>query len=127
MKIYHSQPVLTWRMLSGLLLVNSILMKVWFPLADEPSIVNRGCLLEDQTNLHHHARLNAQEAIDLARQRAQQFDTQAALERKTNEALKLAKGQAHVRDDNEEQTNPNGTSLLVDCTYFAATMVSYIY
>lgn len=55
---------------------------------------------EDQTNLHRHARHNAREAVALARQRAQQFDAQAALERKTNEALKLAKGQAHVRDDN---------------------------
>ncbi|KAG2108350.1 DNA-binding domain-containing protein [Suillus clintonianus] len=55
----------------------------------------------DQTNLHRHARHNAQEAIALARQRAQQFDTQAALDRKTNEALKLAKAQAHIRDDDE--------------------------
>ncbi|KAF9229431.1 hypothetical protein BS17DRAFT_723199 [Gyrodon lividus] len=65
---------------------------------------------EDQTNLHRHARHNAQEAIALARQRAQQFDTQAALERKTNEALKLAKAQAHIRDDNESGTS--GASLL---------------
>ncbi|KAF9240898.1 P-loop containing nucleoside triphosphate hydrolase protein [Melanogaster broomeanus] len=56
---------------------------------------------EDQTNLHRHARHNAQEAIALAKQRAQQFDTQAALDRKTNEALKLAKAQAHIRDDDE--------------------------
>ena len=59
---------------------------------------------EDQTNLHQHARHNAQEAIALARQRAQDFDTQAALVRKTNEALRLAKGQAHLRDDEDEQT-----------------------
>ncbi|KAG1716542.1 hypothetical protein ID866_594 [Astraeus odoratus] len=38
-------------------------------------------------------------AIALAKQRAQQFDARAALERKTNEALKLAKAQAHVHDD----------------------------
>ncbi|TFK41034.1 SNF2 family DNA-dependent ATPase [Crucibulum laeve] len=63
----------------------------------------------DPTNLHRHARHNAQEAIALAKQRAQQFDNQAALERKTNEALKLAKAQAHVRDENEE--NPSGTSV----------------
>ncbi|KAF8640916.1 hypothetical protein AX17_000564 [Amanita inopinata Kibby_2008] len=56
---------------------------------------------EDSTNLHRHARLNAQEAIALAKQRAQQFDTQAALERKTHEALKLAKTQAHVRGETE--------------------------
>lgn len=58
---------------------------------------------EDHTNLHRHARHNAQEAIALARERAIQFDTQAALERKTNEALQLAKAQAHIRDDSEEQ------------------------
>ena len=33
---------------------------------------------------------------------AVQFDAQAALDRKTNEALALAKGQAHIRDDEEE-------------------------
>ncbi|KAF9787052.1 DNA ATP-dependent helicase [Thelephora terrestris] len=58
---------------------------------------------EDHTNLHLLARYNAQEAIALAKQRAQDFDTQAALERKTNEALRLAKAQAHLRDS-EEQT-----------------------
>lgn len=57
---------------------------------------------EDETIIHQHARKNAKEAIALARQRAAQFDTQAALERKTNEALALAKGQAHIRDDPEE-------------------------
>ncbi|KIJ21627.1 hypothetical protein PAXINDRAFT_95170 [Paxillus involutus ATCC 200175] len=60
---------------------------------------------EDQTNLHRHARHNAQEAIALARERAQQFDTQAALERKTNEAMKLAKAQAHIRDDDGSTTS----------------------
>lgn len=58
---------------------------------------------EDQTNLHRLARHNAQEAIALAKQRAQDFDTQAALERKTNEALRLAKGQAHLRQWDETQ------------------------
>jgi DNA helicase INO80 len=66
---------------------------------------------EDHTNLHLLARYNAQEAIALAKQRAQDFDTQAALERKTNEALRLAKAQAHLRD-NEEQTKD---APLVDC------------
>jgi chromatin-remodeling ATPase INO80 len=42
-------------------------------------------------NLHRHARQNAQEAIALAKQRAEQFDAQAALERKANEALTIAK------------------------------------
>jgi DNA helicase INO80 len=67
---------------------------------------------DDPTNLHRLARHNAQEAIALAKQRAQDFDTQAALERKTNEALRLAKGQAHLRDNEEEQ--PEGAPL-VDC------------
>lgn len=66
---------------------------------------------EDQTNLQRLARHNAQEAIALAKQRAQDFDVQAALERKTNEALRLAKGQAHLRDDQGEQT---GGAPLVD-------------
>ena len=59
---------------------------------------------EDQTNLHWLARHNTQEAISLAKQRAQDFDAQAALERKTDEVLRLAKGQAHLRDSEEEQT-----------------------
>ncbi|KAJ7837479.1 SNF2 family N-terminal domain-containing protein [Mycena olivaceomarginata] len=58
---------------------------------------------DDQTNLHLHARHNAQEAISLAKQRAQQFDAQSALERKTNEALKLAKAQAHIHDDANDE------------------------
>ena len=51
--------------------------------------------------MHAHARKNAKDAIALAKSRAAQFDTQAALERKTNEALALAKAQAHIRDDEE--------------------------
>jgi DNA helicase INO80 len=47
----------------------------------------------------------------------QAFDAQAALERKTNQALQLAKSQAHVRDDEEEQKQA-ATSPLVDCKYF---------
>ncbi|EIN14169.1 hypothetical protein PUNSTDRAFT_117740 [Punctularia strigosozonata HHB-11173 SS5] len=56
---------------------------------------------DDETNLYNHASRNAQEALALAKAKAQQFDSQAALERKTNQALKLAKGQAHVREDSE--------------------------
>ncbi|PFH54596.1 hypothetical protein AMATHDRAFT_52228 [Amanita thiersii Skay4041] len=62
---------------------------------------------EDSTNLHRHARHNAQEAIALAKQRAQQFDTRAALERKTHEALKLAKAQALIRDGKEGNVDPS--------------------
>ena len=69
---------------------------------------------EDHTNIHRHARRNAQEAILLAKQKAQDFDTQAALERKTNEALKLAKAQVHLRTESTEASTPSGTPL-VDC------------
>ncbi|KAG0708995.1 SNF2 family DNA-dependent ATPase [Suillus ampliporus] len=69
---------------------------------------------EDQTNLLRHARHNAQEAIALARQRAQQFDTQAALDRKTNEALKLAKAQVHIRGDDESGLSGSSSTPLVD-------------
>ncbi|KAF8167976.1 SNF2 family DNA-dependent ATPase [Crassisporium funariophilum] len=68
----------------------------------------------DTTNIHRHARHNAQEALLLAKQRAQQFDTQAALERKTNEALKLAKAQAHIHEDAEEASTTPSTAPLVD-------------
>lgn len=77
--------------------------------------------IDDQTNLHRHAKHNAQEAIALAKRKAQEFDTQAALERKTNEALKLAKGQAHIRGEEVEGEGPMKTPL-VDRTYFAALM-----
>ncbi|KAG5654784.1 hypothetical protein H0H81_003792 [Sphagnurus paluster] len=70
-------------------------------------------LKNDPTNLHRHARHNAQEAIALAKQRAQQFDTQTALERKTNEALKLAKAQAHIHDV-EGPSSESSNAPLVD-------------
>ncbi|TDL28392.1 hypothetical protein BD410DRAFT_780893 [Rickenella mellea] len=70
---------------------------------------------DDQTNLHRHARRNAQEAITLAKQRALQFDTEAALERKTKEAVALAKAQAHVRDDDDDDDKEMSESApLVD-------------
>jgi len=50
----------------------------------------------------------------LAKKRVQAFDAQIALERKTNQALQLAKNQAHIRDDEEEQVQP-GRTPLVDC------------
>ena len=76
---------------------------------------------DDPTNLHRHARYNAQEAISLAKQRAQQFDTQAALERKTNEALKLAKAQAHIHEKAAEDETSTAPPL-VDCMYFLALL-----
>jgi hypothetical protein len=66
----------------------------------------------DHTNLHRHARHNAQEAVVLAKKRVQAFDAQIALERKTNQALQLAKNQAHVRDDEEEQEQPARAPLV---------------
>lgn len=75
---------------------------------------------EDRTNLHRHAKANAQEAVALAKQRAQQFDTQAALERKTNEALKLAKAQAHIRDDTDDMGEPSGKAPLVDRVFLSS-------
>ena len=73
---------------------------------------------EDQTNLHRHARHNAQEAIALARSRAQEFDNQASLDRKTNEAVKLAKVQAHILDDSEREASGTPGAPLVDCKFF---------
>ncbi|TFK30564.1 DNA ATP-dependent helicase [Coprinopsis marcescibilis] len=69
---------------------------------------------EDNTNLLLHAQANAHEAIAAAKHRVQQFDTQAALERKTNEALKLAQGQAHIRDNNDDLGGPSERAPLVD-------------
>lgn len=41
------------------------------------------------------------DALNRAKSRANEFDAESALERKTNEARALAKAQAHVRDDDE--------------------------
>lgn len=54
---------------------------------------------EDKTNLYRHARHNAHEAIALAKQKAQEFDSQAALERKANEVIKQAKAGPSRSDD----------------------------
>ena len=68
---------------------------------------------EDTTNLHAHARRNAQEAIALARSRAEEFDSQIALERKTAE---LAKAQANLSDDEDTvDTGEKPAGALVDC------------
>jgi DNA helicase INO80 len=82
-------------------------------------------ITEDESNMYRHASRNALEALAAAKARADSFDKQAAvekqtaLERKTNEALKLAKGQAHIRD--EETTEASGDAApLVDCVSFYA-------
>jgi DNA helicase INO80 len=59
---------------------------------------------EDVTNLHSHARHNAEAAVAAAKRQAQLFDAQAALERKTQEALALAKGQASAPQSDDEET-----------------------
>ena len=84
---------------------------------------------EDETNLHAHARKNAKEAIELAKSRAVQFDTQAALERKTNEALALAKAQAHVRDDDEfVEGSEKGGKGIVDCKFIRPSLaISWVF
>jgi len=87
---------------------------------------------DDSTNLHRHARQNAQEAIALAKQRADEFDAQAALQRKTNEALKLAKAGGHllqglVEDTQaEENASSSGSNEpkapLVDCKFHSESV-----
>ncbi|KAH9857919.1 SNF2 family N-terminal domain-containing protein [Lenzites betulinus] len=67
---------------------------------------------DDESNMHRHARHNAQAAIALAKKKAQDFDTQAALERKTNEALKLAKRQAHIHAEETVEGSSSGTPLV---------------
>ncbi|KAJ7597201.1 SNF2 family DNA-dependent ATPase [Mycena floridula] len=65
---------------------------------------------EDKTNLYNHARHNAQEAIALAKLRAQEFDTQAALERRNNEALQLARADPRPDATSEEGSQQGSTS-----------------
>jgi DNA helicase INO80 len=70
---------------------------------------------DDETNLYRHASRNAQGAIAAAIAKAATFDKESALERKTNEAIKLAKAQAHVRDDATPEADVGeggGTNLL---------------
>ncbi|KZT30521.1 hypothetical protein NEOLEDRAFT_1082564 [Neolentinus lepideus HHB14362 ss-1] len=67
---------------------------------------------EDQTNLHRHARKNAQDAIALAKLKAREFDKQAALERKTNEALQLAKSEGRTREESDDGTMTSATPLV---------------
>jgi hypothetical protein len=64
---------------------------------------------EDKTNLQRHARRNAEEAVALARQRALDFDAKSRLERKTMEAVALAKAQGH------DMSTDLPTTGLTDC------------
>ena len=67
---------------------------------------------DDPTNLQRHARLSAQEAVALARERAQQFDAQVALERQTHQAKALA--QLATQAEGNDVAAP-----LVDRMYYA--------
>jgi DNA helicase INO80 len=69
---------------------------------------------EDETNLHRHARRSAQEAVALARSQAEEFDARAALQRKTMDAIRLARGQAHIRDEPETTEEAGGPAPLLD-------------
>jgi DNA helicase INO80 len=62
----------------------------------------------------------------LAKQRVQAFDVQAALERKTNQALQLAKSQAHVRDDEEERKQLAKTPLVDRMHFFLAFIYAFL-
>ena len=75
---------------------------------------------EDTTNLHAHARRNAEEAIALAKSRAEDFDSQVALERK---AAELVKAQAHLRGEEElVDTGEKPAKPLVDCKCLCSTV-----
>lgn len=77
--------------------------------------------LEDQTNLHRHAARNAHDAIILARERAQAFDVQAAIDRKANEALSRARVVDNDEEDAEGYLGTAGsmstTAPIVDCEW----------
>lgn len=91
---------------------------------------------DDPANLHRHARQNAQEAVALAKQRADEFDAQAALQRKTNEALKLAKLQGHLPqglvDDTQAEENASSSASnepkapLVDCKFQSEDIDTFV-
>jgi biopolymer transport protein ExbD len=82
-----------------------ILMMVGLP-SLRPSVSISLPREEDTRNLHLHAKHNAQEAVTLARQRVQQFDTDRALERQTNEAIQSAKAR-----DQEPEKPPSSSDL----------------
>ncbi|KAF8481151.1 SNF2 family DNA-dependent ATPase [Russula ochroleuca] len=86
------------------------------PMGADMEVADPSALAEidynDADSIYIHARHNAQEAVMLEKKRVQAFDAQAALERKTKEALQLAKSQAHVRDDEEERKQLAKTPLV---------------
>lgn len=66
--------------------------------------------------MHQHARAIAKETMEKNRLKALQFDNQSALQRKMNEAQRLAKSQAHIRDETPETLEgvDTSTKTLVD-------------
>ncbi len=71
--------------------------------------------------MYRHARHNAQEAIALAKQKAEEFDAHAARERKNNETNQLVKSQLQDQADGEAEVDgETGTSSapLLDRTSF---------
>lgn len=83
---------------------------------------------EDQSNLYRHARHNAQEAIARARLRAEEFDAQAALDRKTNEAIQLAKGRGGQENEPGPSTEESSmepqlnNDAAIDCMFHLLTI-----
>ncbi|KAK0478503.1 SNF2 family DNA-dependent ATPase [Armillaria novae-zelandiae] len=66
---------------------------------------------DDKSNMYRHAKHNAQEAIALAKQKAEEFDAHAARERKNNEANQLVKSQLQDQADGEAEVDgETGTS-----------------
>lgn len=71
---------------------------------------------DDETNLRAHARRNAEEAVNMAKQKAQAFDVAAAEERKRNEALAEADSPGQQQElgkafDSDDMNFQNPTSM----------------
>jgi len=68
-------------------------------------------------NLRRHAARNAQDAIARARERAQAFDYQTALDRKANEGLVDGGDDEKVEVDGEESVmaGPATAAPIMDC------------
>lgn len=78
--------------------------------------------------MHQHARAIAKETMEKNRLKALQFDNQSALQRKMNEAQRLAKSQAHIRDETPETLEgvDTSTKTLVDCKFCVAQKVTIL-
>lgn len=85
---------------------------------------------DDQTNLFRHAARNAQDAIQLARNRAREFDEQTALDRMTSEATPGTRDMA--LDGKEDQGDPfsgaaSGSAPIMDCKCFYVVLQKITY